>query len=91
MKLNVKAFALACGILWGLAMFSLAWWLILFQESVGEATLIGQVYRGFTVSPVGSLVGLGWGFLDALAGGALLAWLYNKLVTCCAKPDSRDP
>ena len=76
-------------------MFALTWWLILFQESVGEATLIGQVYRGFTVSPVGSLVGLGWGFLDALVGGALVggalfALLYNKLITCCGKPDSRD-
>jgi len=90
MKLNVKAFALSCGILWGLAMFALTWWLILFQESVGEATLIGQVYRGFTVSPAGSLVGLGWGFLDALVGGALFALLYNKLVTCCGKPDSRN-
>jgi hypothetical protein len=27
MKINVKAFALACGIMWGLGLFALTWWL----------------------------------------------------------------
>lgn len=63
MKLNVKAFALTCGILWGVAIFAMTWWLILFNEAVGEPTFIGRIYRGFTISPTGSLIGFGWGFL----------------------------
>ena len=79
MKLNVSAFALACGILWGLGLFALTWWIIAFDGSTHELTLIGRVYRGYDISPLGSLVGLVWGFFDALIGGAIFAWLYNRL------------
>jgi len=79
MKLNVSAFALACGIIWGLGLFALTWWIIAFDGSTHEITLIGRVYRGYDISPLGSLVGLVWGFFDALIGGAIFAWLYNWL------------
>jgi len=79
MKLNVKAFALACGILWGLGLFGLTWWIIAFDGATGERTLIGQCYRGYTISPTGSLIGLVWGLADGLVGGAVLAWLYNRI------------
>lgn len=68
MKLNVKALALACGILWGLGLFFLTWWFIAFDGITHEATLIGRLYRGYNISPLGSLVGLVWGFADALVG-----------------------
>jgi len=77
MKLNVKVFALACGILWGLGLFGLTWWIIAFEGVTDEVTIIGQLYRGYSISPLGSLVGLVWGFFDALIGGAVFAWLYN--------------
>jgi hypothetical protein len=80
MKLNTKAFALACGIVWGLGLFFLTWWIIAFDGATGEATLIGRLYRGYTISAVGSLIGLIWGFFDALIGGLVFAWLYNKIV-----------
>jgi hypothetical protein len=79
MKLNVSAFALACGIIWGLGLFALTWWIIAFDGSTHEITLIGRIYRGYDISPLGSLVGLVWGFFDALIGGAIFAWLYNRL------------
>jgi hypothetical protein len=79
MKLNVKAFALACAILWGFGLFLLTWWIIAFYGATGEVTLIGRLYRGYTISPIGSLIGLVWGFVDALVGGAIFAWLYNRL------------
>ena len=79
MKLNVKAFALTCGILWGIGLFLLTWWLIAFDERIGEPTLIGSFYRGFTISPTGSFIGLGWAFVDGLIGGAIFAWLYNLI------------
>ena len=79
MKLNIKAFALTCGLIWGLGLFCLTWWVIAFDGSSTDPTLIGKLYRGYTISPMGSVIGLVWGFFDALVGGAIFAWLYNKL------------
>ncbi|MCP3940726.1 MAG: hypothetical protein GY710_04495 [Desulfobacteraceae bacterium] len=84
MKLNVKAFALTGGILWGLGLFLLTWWIIAFDGATGEPTLIGRLYRGYTISPTGSFIGLGWAFVDGLIGGAIFAWLYNRITTCCS-------
>ena len=80
MKLNVKAFALTCGIVWGVSLFFLTWWVIAFDGISGDPTLIGKLYRGYTISPIGSIIGLVWAFFDALFGGAIFAWLYNRLV-----------
>jgi hypothetical protein len=79
MKLNVKAFGLACGLVWGTGLFCLTWWIIAFDGASGEPTFIGHVYRGYTISPVGSLIGLCWALVDGFVGGVVLAWLYNKL------------
>jgi hypothetical protein len=81
MKLNILAFALACGILWGLGLFALTWWVIAFDGATAEPTLIGRVYRGYNISPTGSLVGLLWALPDGFAGGVILAWLYNLFAT----------
>jgi len=79
MKLNPKAFGLAAGIIWGINWFFLTWWMILFEGITHDVTLIGRWYRGYTVSPLGSLVGLVWGFVDGFLIGLMVAWLYNKL------------
>lgn len=82
MKLNIKSFALTCGIIWGMGLFFLTWWFIAFDGATGEPTLIGKVYRGYTVSAIGSVIGLVYAFFDAFIGGAIFAWLYNKLAGC---------
>lgn len=79
MKLNVKAFALACGIIWAFGVFFLTWWLIALEGTPGTCFL-NRVYKGYTMTPVGSLIGAVWGFFDAGIGGAVFAWLYNLLV-----------
>jgi len=79
MKLNVKAFALTSGLLWGLGLFCLTWWLILLDGPTGEVTLIGRLYRGYTISPIGSFIGLVWALGDGAVGGAVFAWIYNLL------------
>mgnify|MGYP001554362222 CR=1 FL=1 len=81
MKLNVKAFGLACGLLWGFGLFCLTWWIIAFDGQILEPTLLGRIYRGYTITPLGSVIGLAYGFFDALAGGAVFAWIYNKLAS----------
>lgn len=78
-RLNVKAFAVACGLIWGIGLFALTWWIMAFDGATHEATLIGQVYRGYSISPVGSLIGLVWATSDGLIGGAIFAWFYNVI------------
>jgi len=80
MKLDVKAFALACALIWGFGLFALTWWIMAFDGATGEVTLIGRIYRGYSVSPAGSFIGLAWAFCDGLVGGAIFAWLYNLLL-----------
>ncbi len=79
MKLDIKAFALACALLWGFGVFFLTWWIIGFDGATGETTWLGRIYRGYSVTPAGSLIGLVWGLVDGLVGGAIFAWLYNLL------------
>jgi len=85
MRLNTKAFALTCGIIWGLGLFLLTWWIIAFEGATGEATLIGLVYRGYSISPIGSFIGLIWAFIDGLIAGAIFAWLYNLIAARTSK------
>lgn len=77
MKLNVWALALTGGILWGGTLFVITWWIILFDGPTGDPTCLSLIYRGYNVSPLGSLIGLAWGIIDGLIGGALFAWVYN--------------
>ena len=79
MKLQVKAFSLTCGIIWGLGLLLITWWIMLFEGATGQPTLIGKVYLGYNLSFTGSLIGLLWGFVDGIIGGAIFAWLYNTL------------
>ena len=77
MKLNVKAFALSCGLVWGIGLFLSTWFVIALDGASEDPTLISRWYRGYTFSPIGSLVGLAWALPDGLIGGAVFAWIYN--------------
>lgn len=79
MKLNVKAFGLTCGLIWGLGLFFLTWWVILFEGPTHSLLGIGHLCRGYDVSPMGSLIGLIYGLVDGGVGGLVFAWLYNSL------------
>ena len=80
MKLDIKAFSMACAIIGGLGLFLITWWIIIFDGSSDVTTFVGRVYRGYTISPLGSVVGLLWALVDGLVGGAVFAWLYNRLL-----------
>ncbi len=79
MRLDVRAFAFTCALIWGLGLFATTWWIMLFDGATGDADFFGRVYRGYSISPVGSLVGLVYALVDGLIGGALIAWLYNLI------------
>ena len=81
MKLDIRAFSLTCALLLGFGLFLATWWIMAFDGSSADPTLIGKLYRGYTITPMGSLIGLAWGLVDGLIGGAIFAWLYNLLNT----------
>ena len=77
MKLNVKALALAGALLWGFGLLLCTWWILLLDGPSYAPTVIARVYRGYSFTFAGSLIGFVWAFFDGLIGGAVLAWLYN--------------
>lgn len=88
MKINSCHLGLAGGILWGVCMFIFT----LLAAHTGYAyefmALMESVYPGYSISNIGSIVGLIYGFLDGFVGLFLLAWLYNTLGCCCRCNDS---
>jgi hypothetical protein len=80
MKLDLRAFAITCSLVWGFGLFFLTWWIIMLDGPTGEVTLIGRLYRGYSISPTGSVIGLLWALADGFVGGAVFAWLYNWIV-----------
>ena len=77
--LSIRSVALTIGIMGGASMFLLAWWLIIIGNAEGPATLFERVYIGYSFTPLGSVIGAVWGFVDFGIGGAIVAWLYNLI------------
>ena len=77
--MNIRAFALTTGIFGATALFLIPWWLILTGNAEGPTTLVERIYIGYTFTPMGSVIGALWGFVDFAIGGAIFAWLYNKI------------
>ena len=77
--ISVRSVALTAGILGAIAMFFLAWWLIIIGETQGPITLLERMYIGYSFTPLGSVIGAVWGFVDFAVAGAIFAWLYNKI------------
>ena len=75
--LSIRSVALTTGILGASAMFFLAWWLIVIGNAEGPTTLFERMYIGYSFTPLGSVIGAVWGFVDWGIAGAIFAWLYN--------------
>ena len=79
--LGVVSLGLAFGITWALGVFLLGIAAALFEWGVPVVAVLSSLYIGYSPSFVGSVAGAVWGFVDGFIGGALLAWLYNKIVS----------
>ncbi len=79
MRLDVKAFALTCGILWGVTIFVSTLWLLAMGYDGQLISKLDHFYLGYSFSVAGAFIGLVWGFVDGVICGALFAWLYNRL------------
>lgn len=84
MKLNVKAMAIAFGLMWGvLCMFGVGI-INLIWAGYGQELLklASSIYPGYhaTRSFGQVIVGTIYGCVDGAIGGAIFAWLYNCFV-----------
>ena len=77
--MSIRTVGLTAGIFGAGSMFFLAWWLILTGNAEGPVTLFERIYIGYSFTPVGSVIGAAWGFVDFGIAGALFAWLYNLI------------
>ena len=77
--MSIRSLALTAGIFGSATMFFLAWWLILTGNAEGPPTLLERIYIGYSFTPMGSVIGAAWGFVDWGIAGAIFAWLYNKI------------
>lgn len=82
MRLSVRAFAVAVGLIWAACLF-LVGVAHLIWPGYGLAFLqfSESIYPGYMVGGFGSvIVGTLYALVDGLIGGAVLAWLYNALL-----------
>ena len=75
--MSVRALGLTAAIFGSFTMFFLAWWMILTGNAEGPPTLFERIYLGYSFTPVGSVIGALWGFIDFGIAGVIFAWLYN--------------
>jgi hypothetical protein len=78
-KFDNTALGMACGVVSGLFLFIATIFLVIKGgEHVGaNLSLLAQFLPGFTVTVVGSFIGLGYGFVIGFIGGWLFAFLHN--------------
>ncbi len=79
MPLNVRAFGLAIGLVWGIVFFGVS--LVVTIKGTGGEHLgrMGLLYPGYRVTYLGSVLGFVWSAIYGFLAGALTAWVYNKL------------
>ena len=84
MKLNVKAVAIALGLVWGvLVIFSISI-VSLVWPGYGEdfLWLVASIYPGVEVGTVSGLIlGTLYGLADGAVVGVVYAWIYNRVVS----------
>ena len=87
--MNVKAFAVAAGILWGFLLFALT--LLEAARGLGRTlSVMSHLYVGYSVTYLGSVVGLVYGFVSGALIGAAFCWLYNRFAGTCGEPKGKS-
>ena len=90
LRLNAKIWGLVCGLLSGLAIFIATNWIVIKGGHIDTVTgeyvvgphlqLLSQFFIGYRVSFLGSIIGFLYGFALGTMGGALIGFIYNKIV-----------
>jgi hypothetical protein len=87
--MNVKAFAVTAGILWGFLFFACT--LLEAARGLGRTlSRLSAVYPGYSVSYLGSVAGLVYGFVSGALIGVAFAWLYNRFAGTSGEPKGKS-
>ena len=79
MKLNIKAFSRALGLVWGFLLMIISLSASMgFQ--VGMVEVLKSSYPGMESSFMGSIIAFAWGFVAGSVTGAALAYFSNRSV-----------
>ena len=82
-QLNAPITGVVLGLICGLGLFAATLFLVLKGGDVvgPHLSLLGQFFPGYTVTVIGSFLGLIYGFISGFIVGYLIAWLYNGLAS----------
>jgi hypothetical protein len=77
-KCSPHALGVAMGVLWAAGVFFCG---ITAMFGWGKAlvNVLASCYLGYSASPVGALIGAAWAVVDGYVGGAVLAFIYNRV------------
>ena len=81
MRLSPVSLGIALGSVWGISLFVTTW--ISYYTGYGRLfleVLAQSIYPGYAITPIGSFVGMFYGFLDGFVSAALIGWIYNKII-----------
>lgn len=95
-RLSGNVLGLVFGTILALVIFVATNWLVLKGGTVigphgspvvgPHLSLLGQFFIGYSVTFVGSLIGMVYAFICGYLSGLILAWIYNGVVSLTARP-----
>ena len=91
MQLKPLALGIALGTVWGVSLFITTW--LSYFTGYGELflkTLAESIYPGYNISPLGSFLGLIYGFLEGFISATIIGIIYNKVVSLTIRKGERD-
>lgn len=86
MRLQTRAFAIACGHVASVTVFALTLLLVVAGLSTGDVPVLSAALFGYSVTLVGAFVGAMWSWVYGFVLGAGLAFAYNLSVIPPAPP-----
>jgi hypothetical protein len=79
MRIHTKALALSSGVVCGGAVFIMTLLGTFFDYGLDFLVVLRSVYPGYSISIIGSIIGLLYGFLDGVIWFGLIGWFYNRI------------
>lgn len=79
MNKTVKKAAIAGGIVWGVMIFLSTFASMYWGYGTEWLRVMMSIYPGYTITPVGSVVGLIYGFFDIFIGTYIVYWVYKQI------------
>jgi len=87
LRLNGNILGIVLGILFSLVIFVATNWLVIKGGPVvgPHLSLLSQYFIGYSVTFVGSLIGVVYAFVLGYLSGLIIAWIYNGIVAMKAE------